>query len=204
MSLFPIQIFDVILAARKVRVLWQWGHGFESWKQPFAEMEGKTAYTRHKVVGPFPRPCAGGSYVRAPGCSLNQSGVSRLRHIKELYSTFSWDIGSILTIALIAKIAWTKTASCPSKWTESLIDDSVTWVKINITFYNEWFIATYQELKIGTIKYKSQKSLKASGRNRGKLLGTQCNSSNGICHKFPIQIFDVILAARKVRARTMR
>jgi hypothetical protein len=34
-----------------------------SWKQPLAEMQGKTAYIRPKVVGPFPRPCASGSYM---------------------------------------------------------------------------------------------------------------------------------------------
>jgi hypothetical protein len=46
--------------------LWQWGHGligFKSWKQPLAEMQEKTAYIRPKVVGPFPGPCASGSYV---------------------------------------------------------------------------------------------------------------------------------------------
>jgi hypothetical protein len=34
-----------------------------TWKQPLAEMLGKAAYIRPKVVGPFPGPCASGSYV---------------------------------------------------------------------------------------------------------------------------------------------
>jgi hypothetical protein len=47
----------------KVVALWPWGHGFKSWKQPLAEMQGKAAYIRPKVVGPFPRPCASRSYM---------------------------------------------------------------------------------------------------------------------------------------------
>jgi hypothetical protein len=35
----------------------------KSWKQPLAEMQGKTAYIRHTVVEPFPGLCASGSYV---------------------------------------------------------------------------------------------------------------------------------------------
>jgi hypothetical protein len=35
----------------------------DSWKQPLAEMQGKTAYIRPKVVGPFLGPCANKSYV---------------------------------------------------------------------------------------------------------------------------------------------
>jgi len=61
----------------------------------------------------------------------------------------------------------------------------------------------YAYMKIITIKYKCQKSLKASGGNRGKFLGTQCNSCNGICYKFPIWIFNVILAAREHNATNM-
>jgi hypothetical protein len=34
-----------------------------SCKQPLTEMQGKTAYIRTKVVGPFPGPCASGSYM---------------------------------------------------------------------------------------------------------------------------------------------
>jgi hypothetical protein len=33
------------------------------WKQPLAEMQGKAAYIRLKVVGPLLGPCASGSYV---------------------------------------------------------------------------------------------------------------------------------------------
>jgi hypothetical protein len=36
---------------------------FKSWKQPLAEMQGKAAYMRPKVVTPFPGPGASGSYV---------------------------------------------------------------------------------------------------------------------------------------------
>jgi hypothetical protein len=36
---------------------------YMSWKQPLAEMQRKAAYIRHKVVGPFPRPCVSRSYV---------------------------------------------------------------------------------------------------------------------------------------------
>jgi hypothetical protein len=32
-------------------------------KQPLAEMQEKAAYIKPNVVGPFPRPCASGSYV---------------------------------------------------------------------------------------------------------------------------------------------
>jgi hypothetical protein len=39
------------------------GHEFKFWKQPFAEMQEKAVYIRPKVVEPFPRPCASGSYV---------------------------------------------------------------------------------------------------------------------------------------------
>jgi hypothetical protein len=35
------------------------GHGFKSWKQPLAEMQGKVAYIRPKVVGPY----ASGNYM---------------------------------------------------------------------------------------------------------------------------------------------
>jgi hypothetical protein len=41
----------------------QSGHGFKSLKQPLAEMQGKTAYIRPKVVEPFLGPCASGSYM---------------------------------------------------------------------------------------------------------------------------------------------
>jgi hypothetical protein len=34
-----------------------------SWKQSLVEMQRKVAYIRHKVVGPFPKPCTSGSYV---------------------------------------------------------------------------------------------------------------------------------------------
>jgi hypothetical protein len=37
--------------------------GFKSWKQPLAEMQGKAAYIRPKVVGPFPGLCTSRSYV---------------------------------------------------------------------------------------------------------------------------------------------
>jgi hypothetical protein len=47
----------------KVVALWPWGHGFKSWKQPLAEMQGNATYIRAKVTGPFPRPCASRSYV---------------------------------------------------------------------------------------------------------------------------------------------
>jgi hypothetical protein len=47
----------------KAVALWPWGHGFKSWKQPLAEMQGKTAYIRPKVVRPFSGPWASGSYV---------------------------------------------------------------------------------------------------------------------------------------------
>jgi hypothetical protein len=36
---------------------------FKSWKQPLAEMQGKTAYIRPEVVGPFPGPCISMSYM---------------------------------------------------------------------------------------------------------------------------------------------
>jgi hypothetical protein len=39
------------------------GHGLKSLKQPLAEVQGKAAYIRLKVFGPFSRPCASGSYV---------------------------------------------------------------------------------------------------------------------------------------------
>jgi hypothetical protein len=39
------------------------GYGFKSWKQPLAEMQGKTVYIRPKVVGCFPGPYVNGSYV---------------------------------------------------------------------------------------------------------------------------------------------
>jgi hypothetical protein len=35
----------------------------KSWKQSLGEMQGKAAYIRLKVVGPFPDLCASGSYV---------------------------------------------------------------------------------------------------------------------------------------------
>jgi hypothetical protein len=38
-------------------------HGFKSWKQALAEMQGKTTYIRPIVIGPFSGPCASGSYV---------------------------------------------------------------------------------------------------------------------------------------------
>lgn len=34
-----------------------------TWKQPLAKMQEKAAYKRPKVVGPFPGPCASGSYM---------------------------------------------------------------------------------------------------------------------------------------------
>jgi hypothetical protein len=34
-----------------------------SWKQPLKEMQGKTAYIRPKVAGPFPGPYASGNYM---------------------------------------------------------------------------------------------------------------------------------------------
>jgi hypothetical protein len=36
-------------------------HGFKSWKQHLAEMHGKDAYIRPKVVGPFPGPAQAGA-----------------------------------------------------------------------------------------------------------------------------------------------
>jgi hypothetical protein len=36
-------------------------HGFMLWKQPLAEMQGKTAYIRPKVVGPCPDPAQVGA-----------------------------------------------------------------------------------------------------------------------------------------------
>jgi hypothetical protein len=47
----------------KVVALWPWGHEYKSWKQPLAEMQGKTMYIRSKMVRPFPVPCESGSYV---------------------------------------------------------------------------------------------------------------------------------------------
>jgi hypothetical protein len=46
----------------------------KSWKQHLAEMPGKSVYIRPKVIGPFPRPYASGSYVHPDmlmNCSLN-------------------------------------------------------------------------------------------------------------------------------------
>jgi hypothetical protein len=47
----------------KAVALWPWGHGFKYWKQPLAEMQGKIAYIRSKVVRPLPGLCTSGSYV---------------------------------------------------------------------------------------------------------------------------------------------
>jgi hypothetical protein len=47
----------------KAVVLWSWGHGFKSWKQPLTEMQENAVYIRPKVLGPFPRSCTRGSYV---------------------------------------------------------------------------------------------------------------------------------------------
>jgi hypothetical protein len=33
------------------------GSSTGKWKQPLAEMQGKAAFVRPKVVGPFPGPC---------------------------------------------------------------------------------------------------------------------------------------------------
>jgi hypothetical protein len=43
------------------------GHGFKSWKQPFAEVQGKTVYIRPKVVRPFSDPMqVGATCTRLP------------------------------------------------------------------------------------------------------------------------------------------
>jgi hypothetical protein len=42
----------------------------KSWKQLLAEMQGKTAYIRSKVIGPFLGPCASGSYMLWAACFL--------------------------------------------------------------------------------------------------------------------------------------
>jgi hypothetical protein len=47
----------------KTVALWSWGHGFKSWNQLLAEIQGKATYIRPKVVKHFPGPCASGSYV---------------------------------------------------------------------------------------------------------------------------------------------
>jgi hypothetical protein len=49
----------------------------KSWKQPLAEMQGKTAYIRPKVVGPFLRTCASESYMH-PAALLSPSTVVKL------------------------------------------------------------------------------------------------------------------------------
>jgi hypothetical protein len=38
-------------------------HMYVSWKQPLAEMQGKAAYIRLKVVRPFSGSCASRSYI---------------------------------------------------------------------------------------------------------------------------------------------
>jgi hypothetical protein len=38
-------------------------HEVKSLKRPLAEMQGNAAYIRPKLVGPYPEPCASGSYV---------------------------------------------------------------------------------------------------------------------------------------------
>jgi hypothetical protein len=51
-----------------------WIQVLVSWKQPLAQMQGKAVYIRTKVVRPFPRPCASGSYVHqvAPLLAIGQ------------------------------------------------------------------------------------------------------------------------------------
>ncbi|KAL6645094.1 hypothetical protein ACP70R_016702 [Stipagrostis hirtigluma subsp. patula] len=41
-------------------------------RNPLAEMQGKAAYKRPKVVGPFPQPCASGSYLLLLNVSDNK------------------------------------------------------------------------------------------------------------------------------------
>jgi hypothetical protein len=79
-----LKYYDTIIAP--------WSHGFKSWKQPLAEMQGKAAYIRPKVVGPFPELCASGSYIHraalftiiAPYVDLEQ--MSRLFWHKHTYT----------------------------------------------------------------------------------------------------------------------
>jgi hypothetical protein len=46
-------------------------------KQPLAEMQGKAAYIRPKVVGPFPKFCASRSYMHQAALYKEQ-GVTTL------------------------------------------------------------------------------------------------------------------------------
>jgi hypothetical protein len=43
---------------------------FKSCKYPLVEMLGKAVYIRTKVVGPFPGPCANGSYMHKADLSF--------------------------------------------------------------------------------------------------------------------------------------
>jgi hypothetical protein len=57
------------------------GHGFKFWKQPLAEMQGKSAYIRPKVVG---------RELHAPGCPfLKNSGPFVSIFLNNLYLKFS-------------------------------------------------------------------------------------------------------------------
>jgi len=45
----------------KAVALWPWGHGFKSWYQPLAEMQGKAATKRPKWSDPSPDPVQAGA-----------------------------------------------------------------------------------------------------------------------------------------------
>jgi hypothetical protein len=62
-KLSPAVIFIDEVCEQMVCLLFYSFLMFKSWKQPLAEMQGKTTYMRPKVVRPFPGPCASGSYV---------------------------------------------------------------------------------------------------------------------------------------------